>query len=259
MRAPLTLPRQLLRGVAFNVSTEAEVVAAIVQASSDGHGGWVVTPNVDIMRAIDRDRSLLELVAGADVVVADGMPLVWASRLAGTPLPERVTGASLIWSLTEAAGAAGRSVYLLGGAAGVPQRAARALSEIGGIIAGAYSPPMGFDRQPDGYEEVRRRLIEAGPEIVFCGFGFPKQEHLIASLRDSLPGTWFIGCGAAVAFAAGDVPRAPEWMQRHGVEWCYRLVAEPRRLARRYLVDDLPYAVRLLTGVLLERVRERKH
>jgi N-acetylglucosaminyldiphosphoundecaprenol N-acetyl-beta-D-mannosaminyltransferase len=187
------------------------------------------------------------------------MPLVWASRLAGTPLPERVTGASLIWSLTEAAGAAGRSVYLLGGAAGVPQRAARALSEIGGIIAGAYSPPMGFDRQPDGYEEVRRRLIEAGPEIVFCGFGFPKQEHLIASLRDSLPGTWFIGCGAAVAFAAGDVPRAPEWMQRHGVEWCYRLVAEPRRLARRYLVDDLPYAVRLLTGVLLERVRERKH
>jgi N-acetylglucosaminyldiphosphoundecaprenol N-acetyl-beta-D-mannosaminyltransferase len=259
MPAPMALPRRLLHGVAFNVSTEAEVVAAIVQAISDGHGGWVVTPNVDIMRAMDRDPSLRRLVAGAEVVVADGMPLIWASRLAGTPLPERVTGASLIWSLSAAAGAAGRSVYLLGGAEGVPERAGHALSEKGGIIAGAFSPPMGFEKQPGGYQEVRRRLADAAPEIVFCGFGFPKQEHLIAYLREFFPSTWFVGCGAAVAFAAGDVPRAPVWMQRHGVEWCYRLIAEPRRLARRYLVDDLPYAARLLAGVLLERLRNRKN
>jgi N-acetylglucosaminyldiphosphoundecaprenol N-acetyl-beta-D-mannosaminyltransferase len=254
MAVPLMPVRNLLRGVSFDCCTEQEAVAAIVAALAAGRGGWVVTPNVDIMRALERDAGLRQLVAEADLVVADGMPLIWASRLAGRPLPERVTGASLIWSLTAAAGAAGRSVFLLGGAEGVPERAGQALAAVGGIIAGGYSPPMGFERRPDGYAEVRRRLTDASPDIVYCGFGFPKQEHLIVALRELFPRTWFVGCGAAVAFAAGDVRRAPHWMQDRGLEWCYRLATEPRRLAHRYLVDDLWYASRLLAAVAVSRV-----
>jgi N-acetylglucosaminyldiphosphoundecaprenol N-acetyl-beta-D-mannosaminyltransferase len=256
MAVPLMPVRKVLRGVAFDCCTEAEAVEAIVQAIEEGQGGWVVTPNVDIMRALDRDPLLRELVAGADLVVADGMPLIWASRLAGDPLPERVTGASLIWSLTAAAGAKQRSVYVLGGAEGVPERACAVLSgpEVGGLVVGGYSPPLGFDRLPGGYEEIRRRLTEAAPDIVFCGFGFPKQERLIVNLRDAFPHTWFIGCGAAVDFAAGDVRRAPRWMQDRGLEWCYRLAAEPRRLAHRYLVDDVWFALRLLGTVAFGRV-----
>jgi exopolysaccharide biosynthesis WecB/TagA/CpsF family protein len=249
--------RPVLRGVSFDAVTEADAVAAIVAASRAGRGGWVVTPNVDIMRALDRDPQLRTLVASADLVVADGMPLIWASRLAGRPLPERVTGAAMIWSLTGAAGRAGLSVYLLGGAPGVPEQARAVLEAppVGGLFAGVHSPPIGFDTTPDGYAEVARRLATEPADIVFCGFGFPKQERLIAHLRPLFPRTWFVGCGAAIAFAAGDVRRAPGWMQGTGLEWLYRLYAEPRRLARRYLVDDLPYAAGLLTGTALRRLR----
>ncbi len=101
---------------------------------------------------------------------------------------------------------------------------------------------------------VREVLLAARPRLVFVGLGFPKQDRLIAALRADLPGAWFVGCGSAIAFTAGSVRRAPEWMQRSGLEWLFRLAAEPGRLARRYLVDDLPFALRLLTVCLLERL-----
>jgi N-acetylglucosaminyldiphosphoundecaprenol N-acetyl-beta-D-mannosaminyltransferase len=98
-------------------------------------------------------------------------------------------------------------------------------------------------------------VVAARPRIVFVGLGFPRQDVLIAELREELPETWFLGCGAAIAFAAGTVRRAPEWMRRTGLEWLFRLLSEPGRLARRYLVDDLPFALRLLGGCLAARVR----
>jgi len=176
------------------------------------------------------------------------MPLVWASRLRGDPLPERVAGASLIFTLSAAAAASGKSVYLLGGAPGVPARAAGALARRyrGLLVAGVNSPPFGFDREPGGIEAVAARLARAKPDIVFVGLGFPKQERVIAALAPGLPAAWFIGCGAAIAFAAGTLPRAPHWMQPLSLEWIYRLISEPRRLIRRYLVHDLPFALRLL-------------
>jgi N-acetylglucosaminyldiphosphoundecaprenol N-acetyl-beta-D-mannosaminyltransferase len=102
---------------------------------------------------------------------------------------------------------------------------------------------------------VREALIAAAPRLVFVGLGFPKQDRLIATLRADLPGTWFVGCGAAIGFTAGAVRRAPGWMRRAGLEWLFRLAAEPARLARRYLVDDLPFALRLLACALLARLR----
>nr|BFE83688.1 hypothetical protein GCM10020093_062890 [Planobispora longispora] len=116
------------------------------------------------------------------------------------------------------------------------------------------APPYGFEQCPESYAAVRDALLAAAPRLVFVGLGFPKQDRLIAALREDLPTTWFVGCGAAVSFTAGAVPRAPGWMQRVGLEWLFRLCSEPGRLARRYLVNDLPFALRLLTVCLVRRL-----
>ncbi|GAA4202874.1 hypothetical protein GCM10022252_59680 [Streptosporangium oxazolinicum] len=245
--------RVRVAGVAIDPMTESEVVDHVVAALKRGEGGHLVTPNVDISRTVARDPRARRFVERADLAVADGMPLVWAARLLGTPLPGRVTGADLIWSLSEAAAFYRHPVYLLGGPRGTAAQAARELVDRHPklVIAGVGTPPYGFEDDPESYARVRDAVIAAAPRLVFVGLGFPRQERLIASLRRDLPGTWFVGCGSAIAFAAGTVRRAPAWMRRGGLEWIFRLTREPGRLARRYLVDDLPYALRLLTVSLV--------
>jgi N-acetylglucosaminyldiphosphoundecaprenol N-acetyl-beta-D-mannosaminyltransferase len=245
-----------LAGLEFNRLTEAEVVEHIVAASQRGEGGWVATPNIDICRVARTDRTLQRLLAGASLIVADGMPLVWAARLRGDPLPERVTGAALIFSLTEAAARYELPIYLLGGAPGVPQRAGEELGRrYPGLIAvGTDAPPVGFDTDEDALAALHARLAAAAPAIVFVGLGFPKQERLITRLAPSFTGTWFISCGAAIPFAANALPRAPRWMQHAGLEWTFRLATEPRRLFKRYLIQDLPFAARMLATSALCRI-----
>ena len=206
------------------------------------------------------DRGLRDLVASASLVVADGMPLLWAAKLLGDPLPARVTGASLIFSLTEAAARHGLSIYLLGGDPGVPAQAGEALAARypGLVVAGSGSPEVGREPSPATVAAVRAQLTAAKPDIVYVGLGFPKQERLITAVSSALPGSWFISCGAAIPFAAGALPRAPQWMQQSGLEWAFRLLSEPRRLFRRYVVDDMPYAARLLSSAALHRRAGRR-
>ncbi|MEV6982804.1 WecB/TagA/CpsF family glycosyltransferase [Sphaerisporangium sp. NPDC051017] len=251
--------RVVIAGLTVDALTEDEVVRHVVAAARRGQGGHVVTPNVDICRACARDPEIRAIVAGADLAVPDGMPLVWASKLLGTPVPARITGADLIWSLSEAAAANGLSIYLLGGPPGIPCKAAEALSARypGLRVAGGAAPPYGFEKSAEGLAAVRQALLDADPDVVFVGLGFPKQDRLIGLLRAELPGAWFVGCGGAISFAAGVVRRAPLWMRRAGLEWLYRLSAEPGRLARRYLVDDLPFALRLLAICLVKRLLRR--
>jgi N-acetylglucosaminyldiphosphoundecaprenol N-acetyl-beta-D-mannosaminyltransferase len=251
--------RTRLAGFEFDLLAEAEVIHHIVSESRAGHGGWVATPNIDICQRTRREPALRDLVRDATLVVPDGMPLLWAARLRGDPLAERVTGSSLIFSLSSAAARAGLSIYLLGGSSGVPELAGVELARRypGLRVAGTDAPPVGFDKSPEGIALIRKRLCQAMPDIVYVGLGFPKQERLIAELGPALPGTWFVGCGAAIPFAAGTVPRAPIWMQRSGLEWVFRLFKEPRRLFRRYLLHDLPYAAQLLTACAAERARTR--
>ncbi len=152
---------------------------------------------------------------------------------------------------------AGRSVYLLGGEPGTAQLAEEVLRERFEDLklAGHLSPPFGFDTREDEYDAMCDEVVDAAPDLVFVGLGFPKQERVIARLRPRLPQTWFMGCGAAIGFVAGVHSRAPGWMQASGLEWVHRLALEPRRLMRRYLVDDAPFAARLLAGSVRERLR----
>jgi N-acetylglucosaminyldiphosphoundecaprenol N-acetyl-beta-D-mannosaminyltransferase len=250
-----------LDGTGIDRITEAEVVAVVRDALAHGRGGRIVTPNIDILRRAQTDTEAREHLGGADLIVADGMPLVWASRLGGTPLPERVAGSSLIWSLSAGLGLDRRSIFVVGGDPG-DNGAARAADRLAGTcpglrVAGTLCPDFGFERDPATYEQSCAKVIDADPDLVFVGLGFPKQERMIAKLRPGLPKAWFIGCGAAVNFVAGDTARAPRWMQRTGLEWAHRLGSEPRRLAGRYLRHDAPYALKLLAQAPAQRVRGR--
>lgn len=256
---PAAARKTRLAGLDFDRLTEAQVVEHVIGAVRAGRGGWIATANVDQCHGVAADPATRELLAGASLVVPDGMPLIWATRLRGDPLPERVTGSSLIFSLTGAAARAGCRIYLLGGEPGVPDRAGDELRRRypGLLVAGADAPPVGFDRSPDSLRAVRDRLVGAAPDIVYVGLGFPKQERVITSLAPHLPGAWFVACGAAIPFAAGTLNRAPAWMQSAGLEWAFRLISEPRRLFRRYLVHDLPFAARLLATSGAQRARTR--
>ncbi|GGM42339.1 hypothetical protein GCM10011608_28760 [Micromonospora sonchi] len=235
------------------------MVRHVVAEMTAGRGGQIVTPNVDILRRARRDQEARAHVESASVVVADGKPLIWASQIAGNPLPARVPGADLIWSLSAAMAEQDRSVYLFGGAPGTASRAEQAMrARFPGLrIAGHLSPPFGFDARPDQFEAACATVTATAPDVVYVGFGFPKQERVIARLRARLPGTWFLGCGAAIGFVAGIHRRAPLWMQRSGLEWAHRLANEPARLARRYLVHDLPFALELLAVTALRRLHRR--
>jgi N-acetylglucosaminyldiphosphoundecaprenol N-acetyl-beta-D-mannosaminyltransferase len=234
---------------------EREVINIVREAWTAGRGGSVITVNADIARAGARKPGMAQLIDSGSLVVADGMPLVWATRLTGSKLPERVTGSSLVLSLSEAAAADGRSVFLLGGDEGVPGRAAAALrARFEGInIAGTASPPFGFDRTDEGIRQVLTTVASAAPDLVLVGLGFPKQERLIARLRETWPTAWYLACGAGISMAAGDFPRASPLLQMLGLEWAHRLALEPRRLASRYLRDDLPFTVGLLAHSAAKR------
>src|SRR2546423_1101629 len=118
--------------------------------------------------------------------------------------------------------------------------------ELAGVAFHALTEEETVDR-------VRGALVAASPDLVFVGLGFPRQEEVISRLRPVLPGAWFLGCGAAIDFVAGDRRRAPQWMQRNGLEWLYRLGSEPRRLAGRYLRHDAPHPARLLANAAARR------
>jgi N-acetylglucosaminyldiphosphoundecaprenol N-acetyl-beta-D-mannosaminyltransferase len=252
-------------GVGFDLLTQAELIDNVVAAIRRDQGGTIVTPNIDICDRVSRDVTGRGFLTSASFVVPDGMPLLWAARLSGRPLAERITGSDLIYSLSRAAAANRWSVYLIGGAPTADGRSPAAtlagdrLASLypGLAVAGSYTPADRFNAMADDIDVLCQELAEAEPNIVFVGLGFPKQERLIARLIPHMPQAWFVGCGAAVRYAAGELRRAPAWMQRAGLEWAFRLASEPRRLAGRYLRRDLVFAISLLTASALQGSRRR--
>lgn len=250
---PEPLPKLDLMSVKFDAVTERQCVQYVLDSLDEGLGGWVVTMNLDHVRRTVLERSYRELCVDADVNVADGMILVWASALQGTRLPERVAGSDLINSLTEFAAERGRSVFFLGGEEGTAEEASKILRERHPElkVAGTYYPPMGFEKDSNALEDMKNAIVAAAPDIIYVALGSPKQEILIKDLRAIMPTSWWMGVGISFSFVCGRVQRAPEWVQKFGLEWLHRLVQEPGRLAKRYLLHGIPFAAVLLACSLL--------
>ncbi len=246
--AALDIPTPVwLLGVPVDPISLDRAAEHIVRAAKTGAGGWVITPNLDILRRAVRDREFRALYDEATLRLADGMPLVWASRLQRTPLPERAAGSDLIFALAREAAEHGASLFLLGGNPGAAEKTAEVLCQKHPTlrIAGIDCPAVGFEQDAESMRRLTEALRDAAPDLVLVALGSPKQERVIRALRAELPRAWFLGIGITFSFVAGEVKRAPEWMRRIGLEWAHRLAQEPRRLVRRYLVDGLPFAFKL--------------
>lgn len=243
----MPLPTITLLNAPIHRVTAREAIEHIITSARSGVGGWVVTPNLDILRRLVTDKPFAQLCDGATLRLPDGMPLVWASRLQKTPLAERVTGADLIWSLTAAAAEHHLRVFLLGGNPGAADDAAKVLLEKHPslAIAGSLCPEFGFEKDPTKVDAIVASVSAANPDIVYVALGSPKQEELIKVLRPALPKAWFLGIGISFSFVSGEVARAPRWMQRVGLEWFHRLVGDPKRLFARYIIHGLPFAAQL--------------
>lgn len=253
------VPSVRIMGVDFAAMKEEQVVSTFVDCAVEGDGRWVVTANLDHVRRFETEPETRELIGQADFVVADGTPILLASRIAGMPLPERVAGSSMVWSISARAAQAGGSMFLLGGAPGVAERARAVLEEAlpGLRVVGTCCPPHGFEDDPAMLDEIERTLVDARPDIVLLALSFPKTDALIRRLRPVLPNASYMGVGIALSFLVGDKRRAPVWMRRAGVEWLHRLLSEPGRLWRRYLLHGLPFAARMATAAVVARMQRR--
>jgi N-acetylglucosaminyldiphosphoundecaprenol N-acetyl-beta-D-mannosaminyltransferase len=200
---------------------------------------YVTVSGVHGLMESQRDEALRAIHNAAGMVTPDGMPLVWLSRLKGHPGVQRVYGPDLMLACCQRSVRRGYAHYLYGGGPGVPERLAdRLRARVPGLkIVGCYSPPF-RPLTPGEDAVVVREINEANPDIVWVGLSTPKQERWMATHRESIGAAVLIGVGAAFDFHAGLKRQAPYWMQRSGLEWLFRLLAEPRRLWRRYLVNN---------------------
>ncbi len=253
LRAPDAIS---LRGVDINDVTSSELTSYLITSSKSGRGGVLLTPNLDVMRLVAKSPEAAALVSSADIRVADGVPVLWLSRLQGTPLPERVAGSDLTVTLSAALADAELSIFLVGGAPGAAEGAAERLKGMHPSlnVVGSYCPPFGYEDDPEEIRAITERVAEARPDFVYVGLPFLKAAELSRQISAALPTSWALGVGVSFSFLTGDVQRAPRWMQRAGLEWLHRLVQEPQRLFRRYLLEDLPFLMRAAPGALHERL-----
>lgn len=253
----MTPPRIFIGKVPVDVVTFQQAVDRIEALVEARQGGMVFTPNVDHVVNVDTDPTFEAAYARASLSVADGMPLVWASKLLGSPLPERVAGSDLLEPSLRLAARKGWRVYFLGAGPGVAEKAATVARErFGTNVVGVDAP---FVKLNDAAQLARiaAQLTEARPELVMMAFGAPKQEFLMDRIADQVKPAVMLGIGASLDFLAGTVKRAPSVMRKTGFEWLYRLTQEPGRLWKRYLVNDPKFAAIFLKTLVKERTRGR--
>jgi N-acetylglucosaminyldiphosphoundecaprenol N-acetyl-beta-D-mannosaminyltransferase len=240
-------------GIPFDRVDVKAAIERIEQMIAARKPHYLVTANVDFLVQARADIELRRILLDAHLVLCDGTPLLWASRLLGNALPERVAGSDLAPLLLKVAAEKDYKVFLLGA---TPESARKAMDRLRdqhpSLLIEHYSPPFHRLLEMD-HEEIRRRILSARPDILLVSFGCPKQEKWIAMHYRELGVPVSIGVGATIDFLAGMVRRAPVWMQRSGTEWVYRLLQEPRRLAGRYSKDLWVFGTTFLAQVALER------
>lgn len=231
-------PPVVMMGVPFDQVTTPQALALIEEMIASRRPHMLATANVDFLAQAQLDASLREILLNTDLVVCDGTPLVWLSRWLGDPLPERVAGSDMVPLLLTLASEKGYGVYFLGGQEEVQEKGLGIIRQRWPAlkISGAWSPPFQPLEQMD-HEGMLRRLKEAAPDILLVSFGCPKQEKWISRNLHLANIPVSVGVGASIDFIAGTIKRAPVWMRKSGLEWIYRIIQEPRRLAGRYWRD----------------------
>jgi N-acetylglucosaminyldiphosphoundecaprenol N-acetyl-beta-D-mannosaminyltransferase len=250
--------RVRIGGVPIDRLTMQQAIDAIGDLVRVGRGGAVFTPNVDHVVECQDNAALREAYEAVSVSLADGMPIVWASKLLGLAVPEKVSGSDLIGPLMRRAGESRWRVLLLGGGEGIAARAGEVMvaNNPGLCLVGSLSPRIDMRRPPEGRRDVLETIRAAKPDLVLVALGAPKQELWIHESRGGLAPAVLLGIGASLDFVAGAVRRAPGWVSRSGLEWLYRLAREPRRLSRRYLLRD-PRFIAVLLAELKDAHRPR--
>ena len=241
----LSLPnlRISLLGVWLDNVTMGDVLKSIEQHIKNRECAYVTTPNVHHLILLQKDEDFRRVYHNASLALPDGMPLLWAAKFLGVPLKEKISGSDLLPMSCMMAAEKGYKLFFLGGREGAAEKAAEVLRAKFPMIqiAGIYCPPYGFEKSDFENSKIVKMIKDVNPDILFVGLGAPKQEKWIYRFKDQYQTPVSIGIGVSFEFIAGMVKRAPLWMQRSGLEWFWRLIMEPRRLWKRYLIDDMRF------------------
>ena len=225
--------------------------------------GVIFTPNVDHLMKLQKDAEFQAAYRQADYKVCDSQILMYASKLLGKPLKAKISGSDLLPLFCDYhKNNPDITIFLLGGAEGVAKQAQININARFGrsIVIGAHSPSFGFEKNETECQSIINIVNLSGATVLAVGVGAPKQELWIAKYRSQMPGVKiFMAVGAALDFEAGNKPRAPQFWSDLGIEWLYRLMSEPRRLWKRYLLDDLPFFRLLLTQKLKQRSKRKSN
>ena len=235
------MTRMRLMNTEIDNLTMDETLDAIDSLIKEDNCSYVVTPNVDHIVQLEKDEELKRVYENASLILTDGKPLIWISNWYKTPIKGKISGSDLFPRVCELAAKKGYTMYLLGAAEGVADKAAKNLMDKykGLNIVGTYSPPFGFEKDKVELKKIERQIQEVHPDILIVGLGCPKQEKYMYHHCKELDVPISFGLGASIDFEAGNIKRAPRWMSEHGLEWLYRITQDPKRLAKRYLVDDM--------------------
>ena len=227
-------------GVQINNVNFTETIRAVDELVHKKSRAFIVTPNIDHIVRLQKDFEFKKIYEEAALVLPDGMPILWAAKYLGTPLKEKVSGSDLFTKLCEISAKKEYKLFFLGGRECAAAKAADVLkTKYPGVqIVGAYYPSFGFEDDEAENMKIVEMIREAKPDILFVGLGAPKQEKWIYKYKDQHQAPVSIGIGVSFEFVSGMVKRAPVWMQKFGFEWLWRLMMEPKRLWKRYLIDD---------------------
>lgn len=248
-----TLKRIDVLGCPFDAVSFDETVALMRQAVLENKPLHIVTGNIDFVMKAKRNPEFARELWQSDLITADGVPILWAASMLERPLRGRVNGTDLVWKCAELSAELGCGVALVGAGPGVAERAARKMRErFPNASVHAITTPFELDEL--ALASMNRQIKRLNAKIVLAALGAPKQERWLKQNMPECDAVVGIGCGSALDIIAGDKPRAPKWMQDNGLEWFHRMLQEPRRLGKRYLVEDSPFVVHLLAEVARQRL-----
>lgn len=235
------MKKQLLLNTYVNDLSMDEVIQRIENLAREKKKSYIVPINVDVVLKIENNGKLKEVVSNAEMVLVDGKPLIWISGLLGRPVKHKISGSDLVPALCASIAGKGYTLFILGGKEGVAEQARMNMEKkYPGIqVIGTYAPPFGFEKNSVELRKINDMLNEKKPDILIACLGCPKQELWVYDNFTQYGATVSICAGATVDFMAGTKKRAPRWMRNVGLEWFFRFLQEPKRMFKRYFIDDI--------------------